>query len=596
MLPTRRIGNLLRGNATPFQLFTGALLGALLGWMPGFGAAPGLWISLTLLLVLLNANLILAALVGIVAKLLSLVALPLTFAAGRLLLDGPTSGVFQTLINAPVFALFGFENYVATGSLLTGGLFGALAGAGVVSLVSAFRRKMRDLGAHNTRYQDYMARGWVRWLVFILVGGGLKDPDYDALLAKKVGNPIRPLGAAFVVLSAVLLVVTYQFFAATIVTTALRGGLETANGATVDLDSAELDLRAGRLTLTGLAVADPNALGTDLFRAATLEADVSGVNLPRKRLQLDRVIVADATSGEPRRVPGRRLPGASKPREPITWPDAETLEDYLANAQVWRERLAQAKSWLDRLHGTRDDESTAPDGTPAPAETLGERLAREAAARGYAQVTATHLVTGAPTLLITEITAAGVTVAQLPGEKLTIVARHLSTQPALVAAAPSIEITSASDRLGFNAALGAAAATPGRASTLAFHYRGVPVDDVAGLLARDGRPAPIAGGTVDFAGTANYAPGPGTIDLPLNLTLRDTTVTVAGRANRVSNFSLPVGVSGPLDSPALKIEAAALTRLAGAAGRAVIEDKAREAVGERAGGLLEGFLGGRKKE
>jgi hypothetical protein len=40
------------------------------------------------------------------------------------LLDGPTQGLFKALINAPVFALFGFDNYVATGALALGLVIG----------------------------------------------------------------------------------------------------------------------------------------------------------------------------------------------------------------------------------------------------------------------------------------------------------------------------------------------------------------------------------------------------------------------------------------------------------------------------------------
>lgn len=587
MLITRRIGYILRGKATPFQLFTGCLLGAILGFLPGFAAAPGLMVTTTLLLVLLNANLVLAALVGLVARLLSLALLPVAFALGRALLDGPLSGLFGWLINAPVLALFGFENYTATGGLVLGLLVGTAAGRGVVALVTGFRRAMADGNSTGAaRYQALMQRTWFKAAVVVLAGGGLKDPDYAALLKTKVGNPIRPLGGAAVVLFLVLVVIGYQFLSPTILTTALRSGLERAHGATVELDNTAVDLAAGRMTLSGLAMADPENLGADLFRASLVEADISGVNLLRKRLQFDRIEITGATSGEARRVPGRRLPSAPRTTPTIALPDLASLEDYLANAQVWKDRLAQIKAWLDRLHGT----APAEEGVEAE-ESLGDRLAREAEARGYRRVTARHLVTGAPTLLITTLHAGEVRVSQLPGETLDIVGSHLSTQPHLVAETPSLRVTSSRDTLGFAAELGAAAATRG-ASTLAFHYRGLAVDEVVGMLKSDGGTPPLAGGTLDLRGSGRYGPAEGTIDLPLTLTLHDTTVRVAGRDTRVSQFDLPVGVTGPLDAPRLKIDAADLTRLVGAAGRTLIEDRAKEALGDRAGKLLHG-LGGK---
>lgn len=590
MFLIRKFGALLRGNATPFQLIVGCVLGALLGFLPGFAHAPGLMVGLTFALIVLNGNLFLAAMVGLVAKLLSLGLAPVTFAVGRFLLDGPTEGIFRKLINAPGFALFGFESYLATGGLVVGGLLGLALGVVVAAGVQSFRRKMATLDQNSPRFHELTQKPWARTATFLFAGGGLKNPDYAALLTQsKIGNPIRVLGAVLVGLTVVLAVVTYQFFAASIITAQLRSGLELANGATVDLESAELDLKAGRMTLNGVAAADPNALGTDLFRATKIEADVSGVNLLRKRLQLDRVVVSGATSGEARRVPGRRIDTAAEPSKPIQWPDAQTIEDYIKNAQVWRERLAQVKQWIEKITGPSD----APvDGAPAPVqETLEERLKRLAREQGYASVKATHLIEGAPTLLVTELTAAGVTMAQLPGEKLDITARNLSTQPSLARGAPEISIKSASGKLGFNAKFSGLSAARGD-NTLAFHYRGVPVDSVMGNLKVSGGTV-MSGGTIDLSANGKYFTQGGTIDLPLQALLKDTTLNVGGRATKVSSFALPIGVAGSLSNPKIKVEAKALSDLALKAGTDALKEKAtseiQKKLGDKAGGVLDLF-------
>lgn len=592
----RKIGALLRGNATPFQLIAGCLLGAWLGFLPGFAHAPGLMVVVTFALVLLNANLVLAALVGLAARLMSILLLPVSFQAGRLLLDGPTEPLFRKLINAPVFALFGFESYVATGGLVIGGLVGLITGFLVVRGINAFRRKMLALDQDSPRFREFTQKPAARFATFLFAGGGLKNPDYAVLLAgPKIGNPIRPLGAVLVVLTIVLGAVTYQFFASSIITAQLRSGLELANGATVDLDAAELDLKSGRMTLVGVAAADPNALDTDLLRASRIEADVSGVNLLRKRLQLDRVVVSGATSGETRRVPGRRLATAPEPTEPIQWPDAKTIEDYWRNAQVWRERLAQVKQWIEKMSG-----SSAPpdDGSGAPVdESLEARLRRLAVEQGYASVNATHLIEGAPTLLITELVAGQVTFKQLPGETLDITARNLSTQPGLAGGAPEIVITSASDRLGFNAKFDGLSALKGD-NTLAFHYRDVPVDGVMANLKVSGDTV-LSGGTIDLAATGRYFAEGGAIDLPLEANLKNTTLTMGGRAQKVSAFTLPIGLTGSLSNPKIKVDAKALGNLALKAGTDVLKqkagDKLQESIGDKAGGFLKGLIPEKKK-
>lgn len=571
----RNLGNLLRGKTTPFQVIAGCVLGAWLGFMPGFAHAPGLVVALSLALVLLNANLFLAALIGLAARAASLLLMPASFHVGRALLDGPTEGFFRQLINAPVFALFGFESYVATGGLVIGGLFGLGAGGLIARGIQAFRAKMAALDQGSPRFHEIASKPWARGATFLFAGGGLKNPDYAALLARsKTGNPIRPLGAVLVVLAGVLAAVGCQFFAAEIITAQLRSGLEFANGATVDLEAAELDLKSGRMALRGVAAADPHALDTDLLRATLIEADVSGVNLLRKRLQLDRVVVSGATSGEARLVPGLRLASAAEASKPIRWPDAKTIEDYWQNAQAWRERLAQVKQWLEKIAGPAAPQDTAD-------ETLEQRLRRLAAEQGYASVKATHLVEGAPTFLITELLAAGVTVSLLPGEKLDLRARNLSTQPGLAGGAPELSITTASDRLGFNAKFNGLTAASGE-NTLAFHYRALPVDRVMQDLKVSGGTV-LTGGTIDLSATGRYLSAGGAIDLPLQATLKDTTMNLGGRATKVSSFTLPIGLTGSLSNPRIKVDAKSLGDLALKAGTGALKEKAAEKLGDKAG-------------
>src|SRR5690606_1981610 len=110
-----------------------------------------------------------------------------------------------------------------------------------------------------------------------------------------------------------LLVVIQQVASGPLVLAALKGGLERANGATVDIREAELNLRENRLVLSGVAMADANDLATDLLRAERVEADVSATDLLRRRLALDQVTLVDASTGERRSAPGRLVRRAPSP-------------------------------------------------------------------------------------------------------------------------------------------------------------------------------------------------------------------------------------------------------------------------------------------
>ncbi|WP_221030393.1 hypothetical protein [Actomonas aquatica] len=592
MLITRKIGAILRGKATPFQLIAGCVLGAMLGFLPGFGTAPGLTVLLALTLVLLNANLFLAAVVGALAKLLSLALLPLSFHLGRFLIDGPLEGLFRAIVNAPVLALLGVENYATTGGLLLGFLLGGLAGLGVSRAVTRFRLRMANSRENSEKYRKWADRGWVRWSVFLLAGGGLKDPDYAALAQKRIGNPIRPLGAALVIFSVVLIVVGAKFFAPAIVTTSLRDGLARANGATVDIETADLDLAAGRLTVTGLAMADPNQLDSNLLTAARVEADISASDLLRKRISLDRLVLHEARLQTPRRVPGQRTVPAPETDEPwVKLPDAESIDDYITNAQVWRERLAQVKKWLDRI--TPGDPAEAPT-TTDDGETWSDRLERIAAERGYARVDAGHLVADTPLFVVRELDATGVRADWLPnGETLSIQGHNLATQPWLLDTPSRIEITSSGQTLALSVAAGVS-------NELTARYRGLPTEKLAGALksSRSGTPL-LEGGTVDINLSGSYDATDGTIDVPMELTLHDTTAHLVGKDVPLNNFSLPVGLRGSLENPAIRVDPDLVTRIAKQAGTQLLRDKVGDKLGDKAGGLLNGLgglLGGKKSD
>lgn len=598
---TRMFGRIVRGKATPFQLFTACVLGAWLGFMPGFREAPGLSLAIVLCLIILNANLLLASLVGVGAKLLSFLLLSVTFGLGRWLLDGPTQGLFTWLINAPVFALFGFEYYVTTGALVLGLVVGVVAGLAVVRLMNLYRRRMAALDKESVRFQQFNRKWWVKTLTFVFVGGGLGKMTYEELLTKKVGRPIRPLGLVFVGLLALVLVLLQNFAAGPIVSAALQRGLERANGATVDIETADLDLKNQRLTITGLAMADPNDLATDLFRAARLEAQISGANLLRKRLQLDLVVASDATTGMRRVAPGHRVGAPPSPIEPEKPPGTRTLEDYLRDAQVWKERLTQARRWLEKISGPDTDPEERP-------ETLPERLERQARELGYARVRATHLIEGSPTFAVRELIAEKVRTAHFPDETLDIVARNLSTHPSLMGAAPQITIRSSGDTFTFDTLLASFDPTPER-NHLQLHYRGLRTDDVAGNLVIDGT-NPIQGGTIDldFDGTWEIRDGV-QINLPLIATLNHVTLSLPRiDSSLVERLTLPIGLEGSLDSPRIlvdeKLLADALVKAGASAAVQQLQDKAGDAIsrelggklGEQGKGMLDGLLRPRRPQ
>lgn len=633
---TRKIGKLLRGKATPFQIILAAILGAMIGFIPGFMNGPGLTVALLLVLVIFNANLVVATLVGLAANLLSYICLPIAFDIGRALMDGPLESIFRNAINAPVLALFGFDHYATTGGLVLGIVFGIVCGLVFVNAVQRFRRKMASLEQNSEKYKTWSSKWWVKLLTFVFVGGGHGKKTYEQLMARRVGNPFRIIGVVFAVLFVGFIIIAYQFLSEPVVTMALQRGLESANGATVDIDSAELDLTEGKLRITGLAMADPNALGTDLFRAKELEANISAKDLLRKRMTIDRIVVRDAVSGAARKRPGQLVGNPPKPSDAKPEPGEKTIDDYIDQAEQWKQRLAQLREWLERVAGPADSEEGD--------ETLSERLKRRAEELGYGRVIAQHLIESVPTLTILELEADGVSVQFVEGEVFDIRGKNLSTQPNLLGKSPEISIKSRSGKIGAAVALGelgrlatdGAKTDAGQVSptknVFQFTYLGLPAASLSDALQIGGKPL-LSDGTIDINIDGNFtSKGVGYLDLPMHVTLHNTTIQVPSmKPTKVQQLLLPIGLRGPMDNPSIALDdqvladalfAAGATELANRAqaeadkqlGKVTdklkdkigdkigdkvgddILDKAGDNLGKDVGGAIKDVFGGKKKE
>src|SRR5690606_25767793 len=357
---------------------------------------------------------------------------------------------------------------------------GLVAAAVLITAVGGLRRRLAKLETGSERYQKVTGRKWVRALLWIFFGGQKKS--YEELAARRIGLPVRPMGVIAAVLVIALVWVGALFFSEPLVTAALTRGLERANGATVDVESASVDFPESRLLVTGLAVADRENLDTDLFRASQLEGKLSNADLLRKRLAIDLLVAADASTGEARRTPGVLVGPRREPPPPDRPGEGKTIEEYLKEAEKWKDRLEQARRWLDEISRKREEDVPTDPDAPEKRETLRERLEREIAEKGYANVTAAHLVEGAPTLLVRETRVEGMTAARAPGEIFDITALNISTQPWLVEGAPQVTVRSRSGAYEADIALASVSALggPGGAdSTITLARRGIPGDTVS---------------------------------------------------------------------------------------------------------------------
>ena len=594
MLITRKIGKLIRGKTTPFQVVSASILGMLIGFTPGFAQAPGLIVFWALLLVILNANLFLAGILGLLGKLLLWITLPVAFSIGRFLLEVPTEGLFKTLVNAPITAYFGLEYYVVPGGQLMALVFGTGIGLYLTKLLGAYRKKMIQMEQNSERMKQWSSKGWVKAMTFIFLGSGKGKKSYEELLNKKWGNPIRIPGLIAAVLIVALGYVGLRSLSDPLVTAAIKSGLETANGATVDLENAHLDIDEGRIEIDGLALADPEKLDTNLFASDRIVADISSADILKKRFSVDSLVFENASSGLPRPTKGSHVGrrADTKKESPIKLPDYQDLGSVLEDAPEWKERLAQVKKWLEALGGEGESES------------LKETLASRIESLGYANVSNKDLIEGSPTVFIRNLIATQVKTEYLNNATLNIEADNLSSHPSLVESDPKIRITSSDDTLNAVLSLGAAA---GRADNqVELEVKGLSVDEFASKL-KSGDQAAISGGTMNLSITGKLSSVDS--DLKISPTFKGSTLAIGGSQISADNLSIPLFLRGPIDNPSVKIDSKAMTNALADAGKKELLNKAAEKLGidpssagegekleDTAKKLLGGFLNKKKDE
>lgn len=537
----RKIGKTLRGSAKPYQVICAAVLGGLIGFAPPLLHGPLYLAAALILLSVLNANLFVATVSAGACKLLSYLLLPVSFQLGLLLLDGPTRPLFRGLINAPVTALMGFDYYTTAGGMVLGTAIGAAFGVALVKLLRTFRKQMAKLEADSKKYHDWAGKGWVKALSWVFFGGKAKQSYAELMEQKKLGNPVRPLGIVFAVLLVAFLFVVQQFGSGPVVAWALQDGLQRFTGATVDIEDAELDLAGGKMTVGRLAVADPNALDTDMLRATRLTADISTTDLLRKRVTLDAVVIEDAQAGVPRQFPGRRI-GQPAPEPPPTDDGGKTLEEWFETAQVWRDRLQTASDLLDRLRGMADPDEDR--------NTISDRARERAERLGYANVRASHLIEGAPTLLVRDLRIETIRTDWPEGETTDLHATNLSTNPRLVAERPRVTVASSARTVELDVTI--APRGSGKPTDLMFALRNQSVDAALGAMDL-GSQSNFTGGT--WSATLDGGWSGDALDLPLILALEDTVVALPS-VDPVTLESLPIHfwVTGRLGAPRLALD------------------------------------------
>ena len=73
------------------------------------------------------------------------------------------------------------------------------------------------------------------------------------------------------------------------------------------------NFKDGRLELDGLALADPEALNTNLFASDRIVADISSADILKKRFSIDSLVFENASAGLARESEGKTTGKVTSP-------------------------------------------------------------------------------------------------------------------------------------------------------------------------------------------------------------------------------------------------------------------------------------------
>ncbi len=295
--------------------------------------------------------------------------------------------------------------------------------------------------------------------------------------------------------------------------------------------------------------------------------------------------VTAASNGLTRSIPGKLIgPKPEQQAIPEKSSDGEQqvkgLDDYLKDAKVWKQRLSQAKRWMDKLSGVATQENKEKAKEVMTTEKSSEKefdawLTQQIKTLGYNNIKATHLIQGAPTLQIEKLIADKVTTTVLD-ETLNIHGFNLSTEPHLVSSSPHITVKSSKNTLDLDLTM-AGVSKNGGDNAIKLLLKNMDTNKVVSQLS-DSKPI-LSGGSFNVAlnGAIKNQGGGAYLNLPLNVTLHNSSLNISGQKPfPVKRFELPLTLRGPLDNPGIIVDQKGFKKAIKKAGKGVIKQRLKK--------------------
>ncbi len=396
-------------------MFLSVFLGFAIGMIPGVNLTL---IVLIVLLLLLNTNGALGALAILGGKVLCLLLAPMTFHIGFAMMHNlGLIGIVRAFANTPVLALLDLHVYSLLGAIPVIVIVGIPLGWFVASSIVKTRKRIATAMQGSGRAQKVSQNPVSRFFMRIIFG---KQKQTFAEMSD-MKHPLIRKGrviAGLVVIA--VLVVLQLIFLDNIVKRGLETAIAAANGAEVNIASADLSLGSGRLVIEGLEVTDAANPKQNQVQVDRIVADVSIAGMLTRRFVVDLIEAHRMRTDTERSSPGEVYrPKQKEPSEPLG-----DLMGKLGKSAEYYEEVKRFNKRLGKLRDYLESEETD------PGEPDKDKLAKRAKARGYLRLSAKDYLTKHPTWVIREIRVSQIELRpDLP--TFTAAGKDLSSHPSL---------------------------------------------------------------------------------------------------------------------------------------------------------------------
>ncbi|WP_116963876.1 DUF2062 domain-containing protein [Fastidiosibacter lacustris] len=550
----KKLIKIVTGQSNPMQLFLAVLFGGMIGFLPGFSYAPLLYIIVIGLLILLNVNLVVAAIIYAVARLLSFTLEVVSYHVGVFVLDGFLQGILKWMINTPVFAYAGFDYYLVTGSFVLALILGLIFGYLITKLVSLVKAKMAIMQTEETLYDNIVNKRLIKMISWIIFGQSVHKIDWVKLRNRRLKHPFRILGVIIIAVVIVFIFVLSGLLQSQMLKNILVSELTRINGATVEIDTFKLDMFNGKLNITGLEIADPKDLNQNRFYAKTLTMQVNVSELLTKRLTLSNVVINDVLTNQPRTIKAMLyLPNIDTsiiptPKEDKVVQQAQTqhikdfdVKYYVQNVQQYQSYLKQLKCLLGWL---------VPDTAKHESADVKQQEAKVTQMYHYADRQATDLITNTPTLTITKLTVNNINYSN--NLIFNAIASNVSTQPWLIKAPTAIRIVSKDQTI--KAKLISANHSK-IANMFSLELKDMPADKLLqDIKFSKGFGLSAKTYSLEAQGKWQWQGDEIILDLPVNLIFQNANLSISDANKMIDRLPISIKLMGSLNNPVVQID------------------------------------------